>query len=344
MPFLRNAWYAAAWSFEVTDELFSRRILGEPVLIYRKLDGAPVALHDRCPHRFAPLRLGRLRGDTVECGYHGLRFDVSGACVENPHGNHVIPKACRVRAYPIVERHGVLWLWAGDPAKAEATPVPDFSYLVEPGRKTVHGGTVVRANYELINDNLMDASHTQYVHQDLLGTDAFARSKHDVIQDGDTVHSNYVIPNSESPTAYKQYFVDQAQRVDYSVNFRWQPTSLVRNSVTLTPPSGSTGQRIERTGTHLMTPETETTTHYFFSHTRNFDLDDPRVDARIRRWQKSGLTDQDGAMIEAVQEEMGTSDLDALRPVLLSIDAAAVRVRRVLAKLIAAEQGAAEAA
>ena len=338
MAFLRNAWYVAAWSFEVTDEMFPRRLLGEPVLIYRTKNGEPAAVQDRCPHRFAPLHLGRIRGDNVECGYHGLQFDRSGACVHNPHGNHVIPKACRIRAYPIVERYGVLWLWAGDPEHADPSTISDFGYLVEAGRKTVHGSILVRANYELINDNLMDASHTQYVHMDLLGTDAFARSKHEVTQDGETVHSNYVIPDSEIPTAYKDYFADQSQRVDYAVNFRWQPTSLVRNSVTLTPPAGTEGQRIERTGSHFMTPETETTTHYFFSHTRNFDLADPRVDARIRRWQQSGLTEQDGSMIEAVQKEMGASRFDELRPVLLSIDTAAVRVRRVLAKLITAEQ------
>jgi phenylpropionate dioxygenase-like ring-hydroxylating dioxygenase large terminal subunit len=207
--------------------------------------------------------------------------------VHNPHGDHTIPKACRVRSYPLVERHGILWLWAGVPERADPATIPDFGYLVEKGRKTIYGGASLKANYELITDNLMDASHTQYVH---------------------------------------------------SVNFRWQPPGLVRNSVSLTPVGRPPDDAIHRIGTHLMTPETATTTHYFFSHTRNFQLDDLRVDERTRRWQKSGLTDQDGPMIEACQETMGTTtDLMSLRPVLLSIDAAAVRVRLVLAKLIEEE-------
>lgn len=336
MRLLQNTWYVAAWAHELeAGQLLARRLFDKPVVMFRRGDGTPAAIADYCPHRFAPLHLGRLKGDAIECGYHGLQFDGSGQCVKNPHGNGAILKACRVPAYPIVERYGVLWIWPGDPDAADAESIPDFGYLVAPERKTVFGMAHVKANYELIADNLMDASHTQYVHQDLLGTDAFTRSKHEVVQEGHAVHSNYLIPGSEVPEAYKAYFpADPSLRVDYSVNFRWLPPGLVRNSVSLIPVGQHAEQGILRTGTHLMTPETETTTHYFFSHTRNFSLDDEKVDERIRWWQKAGLTDQDGTMIEAAQAVMGTADLDSLKPVLLSIDVAAVRVRRVLGALI----------
>jgi len=338
MTYLTNSWYVAAWAHEVTDELFSRTLLGQPTLIYRKLDGEAVAIDDRCPHRFAPLSMGRLKGDNVQCGYHGLEFDGTGACVANPHGK-AIPSACHVRSYPLVERHGILWIWPGDVEQADEGLIPDFGYLEEAGRKTVHGGTHVKANYELIADNLMDASHTQYVHLDLLGTEAFAQSEHQVIQDGTSVHSNYIVPNSRVPEAYRAYFDDSVQQVEYSVNFHWQPPGLVINRVSLTPVD-LTKPAIHRTGTHLMTPETATTTHYHFAHTRNFQLDDLRVDARTRRWQKLGLTDQDGPIIEACQAAMGdTTDIMSLRPALFAFDEAAVRVRRVLQKLITAENG-----
>jgi vanillate O-demethylase monooxygenase subunit len=337
MAFLKNAWYMAGWSHEVTDQLFHRKILNSKVLIYRKQNGEPVAIADSCPHRFAPLHLGRIRGDFVECGYHGLQFDGHGNCVHNPHGNQAIPSAARVRSYPLVERHGILWIWAGAQELADPSTIPDYGYLVDKERKTIYGGKTVQANFELIADNLMDASHTQYVHMDLLGTDAFTRSKHEVIQDGTTVHSNYIIPGGEVPAAYKPYFDDPNELVDYSVNFRWQPPGIVRNSVSLTPIDKSVAA-IHRTGTHLMTPETETTTHYFFCHTRNFKLDDVLIDERTRMWQKSGLAEQDGPIIEAVQEAIGdTTDIDSLKPVLFSIDTAAVRVRRVLAKLVKEE-------
>ena len=334
MAFLRNAWYVAAWAHEFGAQLASRKLLGEQIVFFRKDDGAPVALADRCPHRFAPLSLGRLKGDRVECGYHGLQFDGTGACVHNPHTGNM---GARVRSYPVVERHGVIWIWTGDPAAADPQTIPDFSYITEAGRKTVFGGTLLNAHYELISDNLMDASHTQFVHMDLLGTAAFANSKHEVLQEGDCVHSNYLIPNGPLPPAFKGYFKNPNLRVDYAVRFRWAPPALVRNHVTVTPLEGEEPE-YQRIGSHFITPETETTTHYFFAHTRNFAFDDPEADARSRWWQENGLTLQDGPMIEAVQRTMGTSDLNALKPYLFSIDAAAVRVRRSLARLIEAER------
>jgi vanillate O-demethylase monooxygenase subunit len=337
MPYLRNTWYVAAWSHEVGAALFSRKLLDEQVVFFRDASGAVAALADRCPHRFAPLRLGRLKGDAVECGYHGLQFDRSGTCIANPHGELPASANCRVRSYPVVERHGAIWIWPGEARLADANAIPDFAYITEPGRKTVFGGTLLKANYELVSDNLMDASHTQYVHSDLLGTEAFRNSRHEVLQDGDCVESNYLVPGGIVPAAFADYFEDPQLRVDYAIRFRWTPPALVRNNVSVTPLQKPEGG-IQRTGSHFMTPETETTTHYFFAHTRNFAIDDPVADERSRRWQQTGLTLQDGPMIEAVQENMGTSDLNALRPFLFSIDAAAVRVRRVLARLTEAER------
>jgi phenylpropionate dioxygenase-like ring-hydroxylating dioxygenase large terminal subunit len=334
MSFLMNIWYVAAWSHEVGDTLLARTLLDQPMVLFRGSDGSARALDDLCPHRFAPLSLGRLVGGNVQCGYHGLEFDGSGALVGNPHGT-TMPKACRVRSYPIVERYGVIWIWPGAPEDANPETIPDFSYLVEPDRKTVHGGTLVEANYELISDNLMDASHTQYVHLDLLGTSAFANSKHEVLQEGNIVHSNYVVPHSKVLTAYRDYFDPSVDDIEYSVRFQWQAPGLVTNRVSLVPYDDA-HPAIYRTGTHLMTPETETTTHYFFAHTRNFLIDDPEVDERTRRWQKLGLTDQDGPMIEACQARMGKrTDLMAMGPALFPFDEAAVRVRRVMSSLAA---------
>ena len=57
--FLRNVWYMAAWAEEVGEGLLSRRIAGRKLVLFRAADGTPVALEDRCPHRFAPLSLGQ---------------------------------------------------------------------------------------------------------------------------------------------------------------------------------------------------------------------------------------------------------------------------------------------
>src|ERR1700730_7109914 len=88
--FVRNAWYPAAWSRDVAYSLTARRILGQRVVLYRTGTGAIAALEDACPHRLAPLSMGRLKGDAVECGYHGMTFDGSGQCVRIP-GQPIIP-------------------------------------------------------------------------------------------------------------------------------------------------------------------------------------------------------------------------------------------------------------
>jgi phenylpropionate dioxygenase-like ring-hydroxylating dioxygenase large terminal subunit len=84
--FLWNAWYVAALSSEVGPAaLFARRLLDKPVLLYRtEQDGTPVAMLDRCLHRFSYLSKGRRRGDEIECLYPGLRFAHDGRCTRRP--------------------------------------------------------------------------------------------------------------------------------------------------------------------------------------------------------------------------------------------------------------------
>jgi phenylpropionate dioxygenase-like ring-hydroxylating dioxygenase large terminal subunit len=125
VSFLRNAWYVAAWSSEIeSDKLLARRFLNEPVILFREANGAYRALADRCPHRQAPLHMGRFDGTTIQCGYHGLGFDGTGQCVHNPQG--AIPRAARVPSYPLVEHHSMLWIWMGEEELAQTTLLPDI--------------------------------------------------------------------------------------------------------------------------------------------------------------------------------------------------------------------------
>ena len=83
-PLIRNCWYVAAMANEVTRDIISRRLLGVDVALYRTLAGEPVAVRNRCPHRSFPLAKGKLVGDVLMCGYHGMQFDPSGRCVNMP--------------------------------------------------------------------------------------------------------------------------------------------------------------------------------------------------------------------------------------------------------------------
>ena len=154
-PFPMNAWYAAAWDVDIKHALFPRTICGKHVVMYRQADGQVTALEDACWHRLVPLSKGRLEGDTVVCGYHGLKYNSSGRCTFMPSQETINPSAC-VRAYPVVERHRFIWLWMGDPALADPALVPDMHWNDDPAwagdGKTIH----VKCDYRLVVDNLMD--------------------------------------------------------------------------------------------------------------------------------------------------------------------------------------------
>ena len=148
--YLRNAWYVAAWSDDLREgRLLSRTVLKEPVVLYRKADGHVAALHDRCPHRFAPLHMGKVvYGERIQCPYHGLEFDAAGVCAHNPHGQS-IPSRLRVRSFPVTEKHKAIWIWMGERAP-DLSKVPDFSVLdnVPEAHATKRDRITIRANYE----------------------------------------------------------------------------------------------------------------------------------------------------------------------------------------------------
>ncbi len=130
-PYPLNAWYAAAWSHEITRALTPRTICDTDIVLYRRGDGGLAALEDACWHRLVPLSLGCLRGDDVVCGYHGLAFDAAGRCTHMPAQATINPSA-RVRAYPVAERHRLVWVWPGDPALADPALVPDMHWNDSP--------------------------------------------------------------------------------------------------------------------------------------------------------------------------------------------------------------------
>ena len=172
--FLRNCCYVAGWSHHIAaDSLVSRTMLGEPIVLYRKADGGVVALEDRCCHRLAPLSRGRIEGDDLRCMYHGLKFAPSGKCVEVP-GQDFAPSSAVVRSYPVVERDCWVWLWMGEPTLADPALIPAALGHDHPDWFMQTGQLAYEANYELINDNLLDLTHLSYVHEKTLGRNSMS--------------------------------------------------------------------------------------------------------------------------------------------------------------------------
>ena len=331
--FVRNLWYVAAWASEIADNLLGRTIIGEPVLLFRSADGAPVAIGGACPHRFAPLSAGRRCEDgAIECPYHGLRFDHTGACTLNPHEEGRIPGNTRVPAYPVCERYGILWIWMGEASRADDTLIPPFEQLTSPNYRTITGHMMIDANYELVADNLLDQTHAQFVHPRFFKANVLQAAQ-EVLQEGNTVTSRRWIPNIKAPYVYNRLLPDPDQIVDHWMGVRWDAPGLHRLDVGVTAPGQPKQEGLRREGAHLLTPETEKTTHYFFSSSRNYKLVDEAEDKALMEWQRIGFTEEDKPMIEAVQKMMGDRSLKDMKPVILSTDTAAIKARLVMESL-----------
>ena len=165
--FPKNAWYVACMPHEIDDKPLGRRVCNEQIVFYRGPDGVVAALEDFCPHRGAPLSLGRVVEGKLVCGYHGLEMGSDGKTIAMP-GQRVrgFPP---IRTYPAVERHGFVWVWPGDAAKADAATIHDLAWARDPEWAFGGGMYHVACDYRLMIDNLMDLTHETYVHAGSIG-------------------------------------------------------------------------------------------------------------------------------------------------------------------------------
>lgn len=336
MTWLRQSWYQIGWSTDLEGgQRLARTILEEPIVVFRSGDGQLHALFDRCPHRFAPLSRGTISERGITCGYHGLSFGKDGHCLDNPHGP--ITSRMRVRAYPVMERHTAIWVWMGDAEKADPSALPDLSFIDEtPAAAQIHMYMPTKANYELAADNILDLSHTDYLHPTSLGG-IMTGSKASIWEEGDALVSEWQATACDPPPAYKP--IVPTGKADIWTQVRWHAPALMVLG-TSAKPTGVPRERADEAYTlHNMVPETSTTTHYFVCNTRRFMLDSAEFSELLRGAITGAFQDEDKPMLEDQQLRMGTPDLWELDPLLLKVDAGAVRVRRKLAAMIVAEQG-----
>jgi phenylpropionate dioxygenase-like ring-hydroxylating dioxygenase large terminal subunit len=337
---LKNAWYLAAWEDEIVGEtLFHRTILSEPILMYRSSADEIVALADRCPHRFAPLHLGRRVGDVVQCGYHGLCFGPTGDCVSSPHGDGKIPRGAKVRRYVTERKHRAVWVWPGDSNRADPGLIPDFSFLMQPNPLTVFTGYLPTAcNYQLATDNIMDLSHADYLHVGSLDTQgAIARTKAKVWEDGQSVHCDWWLPDSRAIGVFKPDLAEPDGPVDQWFEVTWNPPANMLLLAGVTPAGRPREEGVDVHAAHIMTPESPNTTHYFFGSARYKRGLSVEFNEKIRAGVIAAFTHQDKPMLEAQQRSIGDADLLSLKPISLLGDAGGMRARRALGKLLAAE-------
>lgn len=301
--FIKNCWYVAGWSSEIgQDSFLARTLVGVPVVFWRDTAGHVVAFEDRCCHRGAPLSLGRREGDHLRCMYHGLKFDRDGVCVEIPAQDRIPPNV-RVRVFPIVEQHRWVWIWMGDPAKADPALIPDHHWLDDPEWRSLEGYTHYKTNYLLIADNLLDLAHLPYVHATTLGgSEDYARNPARIESLPNGVRVTRWALGIDAPP-----FVQRVKAYPGKVD-RWNIYDFVIPGIFLMDsgmsPAGTgapEGQRVDAAefrGCQALTPETETSTHYFFAHPHNFAIDQPEVTASVHQSVVAAF-EEDRAMISA---------------------------------------------
>jgi vanillate O-demethylase monooxygenase subunit len=339
MEYPRNQWYVAGLDDEVqAGQLLARTYLGENVVLFRATDGTPNALEDRCPHRFAPLSAGTLREGTIQCGYHGLTFDASGACVHNPHGP--APKAACVKAYPVIERHRLLWIWMGDAACAEEALIPDFSAVAAAAEHSYFRGYLPTAcDTMLLVDNILDLSHVDYLHPNTLGSGAISRAKASVQDLSErSVKISWISSGDIAPPAFDAHLRRQKQPTDQWTEVTWTAPSNMLLSVGATLQGEPRSSGVATLNLHLGTPERPGRTHYWYWATRDFAISS-EANAAIQPMVEHVFRHEDKPMLEAQQQRMGGEEFWSLKPVLLAPDAGAVRARRKLKALIEAEGG-----
>lgn len=343
--FLWNCWYAAAWEHELAaDNMLARTFLGKPVVIFRGDSGQLIALEDRCCHRAAPLSLGRIEGDCIRCMYHGMKYDAAGICIEIP-GQDRIASTHKVRKYPLVEKGQLLWIWMGDPSLADPNDILDYAPLSDgnwtglPEKAYLH----YDANWMLIVDNLADFSHLAFVHTNTLGgSEEYAyvstAQKIDKLERGFSFERWH--KNSSPPPYHQKVSPEGSANVDRRNVVKMLVPGIFFMETTFAPvgwdPSGADMTNVRQyRNCQYMTPETRSTSHFFWDYLRDFRRDETEVSLSLRDGLLGGFM-EDKVLIEAQQKLLEIDD--PFQPRFLQADAALSHFRQGMQQLIDEER------
>lgn len=337
--FLKNAWYVAAWSEEITEALQQVILLGEKVCMFRDSTGCVIALDDACPHRKMPLSRGRRKGDAVECGYHGLTFNCAGQCIVAP-GQGSIPSNARVHAYPIEERYGLVWIWMGNPALADPEEIFDIEHFDDPAWGMNKGKALeIDCNYLYVTDNLLDPTHVAWVHQSSFGQAATIDTPLRIRKQEDGVTVWRWMMDVEPAPFYKKIveFDGNCDRLQH-YEVRYPSHALIRAVFTPAGTGGVDGPLHDKTfimdSYNFMTPETETRTRYYWFQLRNIRPKDKALSQMMSEDVRHAF-EEDREVLNLVQQGMSNKTTPHID---LNIDGGQLRFRRQLEILIAQER------
>lgn len=326
--YIQNAWYAAALSSEIKREPFARTLLDEKVVMYRTTGGQVVALEDRCSHRQVPLSRGSLVGDELQCWYHGLRYNCAGQCVSIP-SQGTIPIASHVRAFPVVEKYGFIWLWPGEPAKADERSIPNHWVCSAPELAGTMSYCPIACDYLFGIDNILDISHAAFVHKKTLGSLDIVETPPEILIHDDEVRVRRYLRREKTPPLYSRILkldhIDRFQEVLY-----W-PIGNTRVETRAHACDDAGGQVFHVYTTTIFTPATATTSHVFVGMHRDFDVGNQAfTDFTAKEVFATVMEDKDVAESLQANWDPKAAMID------IQLDRPAFAARRILARMGAA--------
>lgn len=337
-PFIFNEWYVAALSNEVTRDLMARTFLSRSVLLYRKRDGSVAAIRNRCPHRSFPLAHGRLDGDDVVCGYHGLKFGPSGRCVEVP-SQESVPAAMNIRTYPVVERPPFVWIWMGDPARADAATIPDHHWLSAPDYAAYNGYLHCRSNYIRLHENVLDLTHFPYVHGEATGGLDYISAPTTIRTEGNSVSITRRLEDRPVNLGYGRMIGNEGHRVNRTSESWFKTPAFHIAHATIEDLDGGVDGRTDfhMKIIHCFTPETPHSSHYMFASARDVRIDDAELTRTSFERSRSTFLEDDAALelVEDCWKHEDSSDYEELS---ILGDRAGLQMRLIISRRSAEEE------
>jgi phenylpropionate dioxygenase-like ring-hydroxylating dioxygenase large terminal subunit len=339
-PFIRHCWYVACFSADLEEgKLFSRVLLGEPVVLYRLRDSTVVAMKDRCPHRSFPLSAGRLVDDEIVCGYHGMRYRSDGRCTSVPTQQRA-PSAITTQTYVVVERAPLVWIWMGAPDRAAtSTPPTEHWMLDDSSWASSRSYLKVASSYVFLHENLLDLSHLTFLHANTFGTPDYALAPYETHINADVIEVRRAVQPTRLPPIYAEPLgltgVDAARIVTSTYRTPGLSISavLLRD---LTKPEATRVDHHIRTA-QLVTPCDRDHVHYHFVVSRDFATGSDDVTDFIHKSLLAAFAED----VFALESIAKTRELDPdrhFREFSVATDRAGVTLRRWLLKRSLAER------
>lgn len=332
-PLLRNHWYVAAWAGEVTRTPLRRQILADDIVLYRTAAGQAVALHNRCAHRSFPLSNGFIKGDRIVCAYHGIEFNADGSCGLVP-ALQSAPRAMRVPSYPIVEQGPFVWIWMGNPDAVDHGRLVQQPWFTDPAWNHVTGYFHMKASYLGLHENLLDLSHFPFVHGVMVGKPEHAGARPRVTVEGNVVHASVLHRDVALAPEYAAAttLVAPVDRLsEQSV-----PSPAIHVGKAILTDSSVPPQTHLRYIIHCPTPETRTSTHYFWAIARNHALGNARVDAETVAFGMKAFN-EDKVVLEQIEELVARDGRNDFREKIIRTDEGAIQMLRAFARMAAEE-------